>query len=64
MSHFHLTAIIERESTGFFALCPELNIASQGDAVEQARDNLAEAVELFLECADEREVKSRRDQLR
>jgi predicted RNase H-like HicB family nuclease len=59
MSQVHFTAIIEREDAGYVALCPELDIASQGDTVEQARDNLTEAVELFLECADEREVKSR-----
>jgi len=59
MSHFHLTAIIEREDAGYVALCLELDIASQGDTVEQARDNLTEAVEMFLECADQSEVKSR-----
>jgi predicted RNase H-like HicB family nuclease len=52
------TAIIEPEATGHVALCPELDIASQGDTVEQARDHLAEAIELFLECADESEIKS------
>jgi predicted RNase H-like HicB family nuclease len=59
MARFHLTAIIEREGADYVALCPELDIASQGETVEQARDNLAEAVELFLECADESEVQSR-----
>lgn len=37
------TAIIEREGAGYVSLCPELDIASQGDTVEQARNNLAEA---------------------
>ena len=32
-----LTAIIEREGSGYVSLCPELDIASQGDSVEQAR---------------------------
>lgn len=59
MSRFHLTAIIQREGEGYVALCPELDIASQGDTVEEARDQLTEAVELFLECADESEVQSR-----
>ena len=59
MSRFHLTALIEREGDGYVALCPQLDIASQGDTVEQARDTLSEAVELFLECADESEVRSR-----
>ena len=59
MSRFHLTAIIEREGTSYVALCPELDIASQEDTCELARENLAEAIELFLECADESEVRSR-----
>lgn len=55
----HLTAIIEREGSGYVALCPELDIASQGDSIEQARENLREAVELFLETASSGEIKSR-----
>jgi predicted RNase H-like HicB family nuclease len=46
-----LTAIIEREDNWYVALCPELDIASQGKTIEEARDNLAEAVELFFEVA-------------
>ena len=42
-----LTAIIEREGDGYVALCPELDIASQGESVSEARDNLKEALELF-----------------
>ncbi|MGD9858388.1 MAG: type II toxin-antitoxin system HicB family antitoxin [Planctomycetaceae bacterium] len=51
-----VTAIISAEGGGFVALCPELDIASQGDSLEQARDNLREALELFFECASEEEV--------
>ncbi len=54
-----LTAIIERESNGYVALCPELDIASQGDTIEGARANLVEALELFFETADKSEVESR-----
>jgi predicted RNase H-like HicB family nuclease len=53
------TAIIEREADGFVALCPELDIASQGDSVEAARANLREAVELFFETAEPAEVERR-----
>jgi predicted RNase H-like HicB family nuclease len=42
------TAIIEREENGYVSLCPELDIASQGDTVEEARNNLVEAIELFF----------------
>ena len=55
----HLSAIIHREGDGYVALCPELDVASQGDTVESARDNLQEAVELFLECAPPAEVQER-----
>jgi predicted RNase H-like HicB family nuclease len=54
-----LTAIIEREGDGYVALCPELDIASQGDNIEQARDNLREAVELFFESASPEEMSQR-----
>lgn len=55
----HLTAIIEREGNGYVALCPELDIASQGDSIEQARENLREALELFFEAASPEEIKAR-----
>jgi predicted RNase H-like HicB family nuclease len=55
----YLTAIIEREDDGYVALCPELDIASQGDTVEEARHNLVEALELFFEAADPSEVERR-----
>jgi predicted RNase H-like HicB family nuclease len=51
-----LTAIIGREDGGYVALCPELDVASQGDTVEAARLNLIEALELFFETADPSEV--------
>jgi predicted RNase H-like HicB family nuclease len=53
------TAAIRREGDGFVAICPELDVASQGQTVEEARDNLREAVELFLETASPQEVKDR-----
>ncbi|WP_293374966.1 type II toxin-antitoxin system HicB family antitoxin [Nevskia sp.] len=53
------TAIIEREGSVFVSLCPELDIASQGDTIEAARDHLQEAVELFFECASAEELKER-----
>jgi len=56
-----LTAIIEREGDGYVALCPELDIASQGDSLEEARANLVEALTLFLEAADPSEIERRLD---
>ncbi len=55
----YLTAIIEREGDEYVALCPELDIASQGDSIELARENLREALELFFETASQEEVKTR-----
>ena len=57
--NLQLTAIIEREGNGYVALCPELDIASQGDSVPEARNNLVEALELFFETASETEIDRR-----
>jgi predicted RNase H-like HicB family nuclease len=54
-----MTAIIEREDDGFVALCPELDIASQGSSIEEARANLVEALSLFFEVAPESEISRR-----
>jgi predicted RNase H-like HicB family nuclease len=54
-----LTAIIEREDDDFVALCPELDIASQGASIEDARLNLIEALTLFFEAASPSEVARR-----
>ena len=53
------TATIKREGDGYVSLCPELDIASEGNTIKEARENLAEALELFLEHASESEVKAR-----
>ncbi|HEV3232507.1 MAG TPA: type II toxin-antitoxin system HicB family antitoxin [Candidatus Dormibacteraeota bacterium] len=55
----HLTALIEREGDGFVSLCPELDIASQGESVEEASSNLREALVLFFETASPAEVVER-----
>jgi predicted RNase H-like HicB family nuclease len=54
-----LTAIIEREGDGYVSLCPELDIASQGETIEEARNNLREALELFFEAASQEEIQTR-----
>jgi predicted RNase H-like HicB family nuclease len=54
-----LTAVIEREDDGYVATCPELDVVSQGDTIEQARTNLLEAVEGFFEVASPSEIKRR-----
>ncbi len=54
-----LTAIIEKEGNGYVALCPEVDVASQGDTVDDARKNLKEALELFFEVASDKEIEER-----
>ena len=55
----HLTVIIEREGDGYVSLCPEVDVASQGATIEEARDNLREALELFYETASPKELQQR-----
>lgn len=59
MPRSRYTAILEKEDNMYVALCPELDVASQGGTVEEAIANLKEAVELFLECAGPEEIKQR-----
>ena len=54
-----MTAIIEREGDSYVAFCPELDIASQGASVSEARTNLKEALELFYEAASANEIQRR-----
>lgn len=54
-----LTVIIEKEGSGHVAICPEFDVASQGDSVEEARKNIKEALELFFKVAPREEVKRR-----
>ena len=51
--------MIYREDAGFVSICPDLDVASQGDSVEEASSNLREALELFLESADSSDVERR-----
>ncbi|MXV74398.1 type II toxin-antitoxin system HicB family antitoxin [Candidatus Poribacteria bacterium] len=54
-----LTEVIEREGDGYVALCPELDIASQGTTVAESRENLKEALELFFKTASDTEIQQR-----
>lgn len=46
---YRFSALITKENGWYVARCPELNVTSQGKNVEDARSNLAEAMELYLE---------------
>ncbi len=54
-----LTAIIEREGDLYVATCPHFDVVTQGHTIQEARDNLKEAVELFIECASPAEKMAR-----
>jgi predicted RNase H-like HicB family nuclease len=54
-----LTEIMLREDDGYVSLCPELDIASQGETVEEACANLIEAPAFFFEAASPAEVDHR-----
>lgn len=50
---FVYTGIIIKEVEGYSALCPELDVASEGETVNEAKLNLSEAVTLYIETAIE-----------
>ena len=52
----NFTAIIEKEDNIYVALCPELDVASQGATVEEAKNNLQEAIELLVQHASKSEL--------
>ena len=54
-----VTAIVERKGGGYVSWCPDLDVVSQGGTIEAARNNLQEAVELFLETAAPTEIEQR-----
>jgi predicted RNase H-like HicB family nuclease len=55
----NFTAVIEKEDDMYVSLCPELDVASQGDTVEEAKANLQEAIELLFEHASKEEIETR-----
>jgi len=57
--NYRLTAILQRKDDMYVALCPELDIAGQGEIIEEAKSNLKEVITFFLECASESEMKYR-----
>lgn len=57
-----LTCIIEREGDSYVSLCPQIDIASQGNSIREARKNLLEAIELFFEMSSKKEILARVDE--
>jgi len=46
---YRFTTIITQEKKWYIARCVELGVVSQGKTIEDAKKNLKEAVELYLE---------------
>lgn len=49
MKEYEVSALITKEDDWYVARCVELNVTSQGKSVEEAKANLKEAVELYIE---------------
>ena len=49
MDEFNVTAVIWQKDDVYVLKCPELEVASAGDAPQEALENLKEAVELYIE---------------
>ncbi|MDE0116464.1 MAG: type II toxin-antitoxin system HicB family antitoxin [bacterium] len=57
------TAIVESEGSCYVAFCPEVDVASQGESVTEARENLAEALTLLFESASVDEIERQREEI-
>jgi len=55
----NLAAVIEKEGDMYVSFCPDIDVASQGKTIEEAKDNLKEAVELFFETASPDDITCR-----
>ncbi|HWQ49710.1 MAG TPA: type II toxin-antitoxin system HicB family antitoxin [Methanosarcina sp.] len=49
---YRFSAVVQKEGKWYVSWCPELDIASQGETIEEAIENLKEAIELYLEDED------------
>ncbi|HNR65012.1 MAG TPA: type II toxin-antitoxin system HicB family antitoxin [Atribacterota bacterium] len=52
-----VTHIIKKENNQYVAICPEFDVSSFGDTVEEANENLKEAITLYLEGIDELKIR-------
>ena len=49
MAEYELSALIVKEDDWYVARCVELDVTSQGKTVDEAKANLKEAVQLYIE---------------
>lgn len=52
-SNFVFDSVIIKEESGFSSLCLNIDVASEGESIEEAKKNLKEAVTLYLETSIE-----------
>lgn len=54
---YNVNVIYEKDEDGYYVYCPQLKgCHSQGDTFEVARDNIQEAIELYLETVSPEEA--------
>lgn len=51
-------AIRKEREGGYSVICTDLDVASQGETIDEAVENVQEAVELYIESAEELGMKS------
>ena len=57
--YYKIIVIIEKDEYGYYAYCPGLDgCQTQGDTLEEALDNMREAIELYLETMPENEIRT------
>jgi predicted RNase H-like HicB family nuclease len=55
---YKVSVVIEKDEYGYYAYCPELEgCQTQGDSLEEAINNMKEAIELYLETMSDDEIK-------
>lgn len=54
-----LTGFVHPDGDGFTAVCPELDVASQGSTEQEASEALQDAVGLLVETASRSEIDAR-----
>jgi predicted RNase H-like HicB family nuclease len=54
-----ITVIIEKDQDGYYAFCPQLEgCQSQGDTLSEIKENIQEAIELYLSTLSELEKRT------
>ena len=50
MKRYHFSAVIEKDSDGYYSFCPELQgCYTQGDTYEEVLENIKDAIKLYIE---------------